>query len=495
MSGEELIRGSKYEWRPGEHLGGGGFGRVIAVSSEWGDGAAKFVPKAPGAQRELLFEELSDCRNVIPIIDSSETDRHYIIIMPRASQSLREFLNSRGEVLDAGDIVAILNDVAIALADIGGRIVHRDIKPENILLLDGDWQLADFGISRYAEATTGDDTRKYAWTPQYAAPEQWRAERASAATDVYALGVIAFEMLTGSRPFPGPDVHDYRNQHLHDQPPALDGVPASLSALIEEMLFKAAGARPAPSNLQARLARVLESPPLQGLQRLQDANRAEVRRQAERERQTSAQRSEEERRADLAASANSSLTRISEALRVAIVEAAAAAHQTGRPGGDWHLELGPATLSFLRRSAPVRPTWGGWESPAFDLIATAQMRLSIPRTSYGYDGRSHSIWFCDAQSDGEYRWFETAFMVSPLMRASTSAENPFALNDGEESAKALWAGMAEYQAAWPFTPLVVGELDEFLDRWSTWFAEAAQGTLSHPTTMPERTAQGSWRRD
>jgi serine/threonine protein kinase len=69
--------------------------------------------------------------------------------------------------------------------------------------LDGRWCLADFGISRYAEATTAPDTRKLAWTPAYAAPEQWRAEPASAATDVYALGVIAYELLAGIRPFRG----------------------------------------------------------------------------------------------------------------------------------------------------------------------------------------------------------------------------------------------------------------------------------------------------
>jgi eukaryotic-like serine/threonine-protein kinase len=52
--------------------------------------------------------------------------------------------------------------------------------------------------------------------------------------------------------------------------------------------------------------------------------------------------------------------------------------------------------------------------------------------------------------------------------------------------------MAEFQMAWPFTHVIVGELDEFIDRWIGWFAQAAEGTLSHPSTMPEREAQ--WRR-
>lgn len=53
--------------------------------------------------------------------------------------------------------------------------------------------------------------------------------------------------------------------------------------------------------------------------------------------------------------------------------------------------------------------------------------------------------------------------------------------------------MAEYQAAWPFTPLVIGELDEFIDRWAAWLAQASTGGLQHPSTMPERPSN-NWRR-
>jgi hypothetical protein len=76
-----------------------------------------------------------------------------------------------------------------------------------------------------------------------------------------------------------------------------------------------------------------------------------------------------------------------------------------------------------------------------------------------------------------------------------AAQEPFALAPGAEVAKAAWSGMAEYQVAWPFTPLVVGELDEFIGRWATSLASAAQGSLSHPTQMPEIQPQRSWRRE
>lgn len=73
-------------------------------------------------------------------------------------------------------------------------------------------------------------------------------------------------------------------------------------------------------------------------------------------------------------------------------------------------------------------------------------------------------------------------------------QDPFALDPGEESAKALWAGMAEFQMAWPFTRLGVDDLGEFVDRWPGWFADAAAGKLAHPSSMPERDPAGSWRR-
>jgi serine/threonine-protein kinase len=90
-------------------------------------------------------------------------------------------------------------------------------------------------------------------------------------------------------------------------------------------------------------------------------------------------------------------------------------------------------------------------------------------------------------------WYETAFMVSPLRR-ERGRQDPFALIPGDASAKALWSGMAEYQVAWPFTELVVGDIDEFVDRWVGWFAAAVEGRLAHPSQMPERHAEGTWRR-
>ncbi|MHC2672765.1 serine/threonine protein kinase [Bradyrhizobium diazoefficiens] len=246
----------KHDWVLGDRLGAGGFGRVFAAENQDGlKAAVKLVPKVPGASRELLFVDLKGARGIVPVIDSGEQDEHWVLVMPRASKSLREHLASTKGLLSTADATSILIDVASALADLNGKVVHRDLKPENVLYLDGKWCLSDFGISRYAEATTAADTQKYALSPPYAAPERWRAERATGAADVYALGVMAFEMLVGRKPFPGPHIEDYREQHLHDEPPSIDAGTPVLKAVVTETLFKAPGARPSPANLLARLTR------------------------------------------------------------------------------------------------------------------------------------------------------------------------------------------------------------------------------------------------
>ena len=158
------------EWHIGEQLGKGGFGRVFSAQSVSGEAAViKLVPKAPGAAREILFEKLAEVPHVVPIIDSGEWGDCWVLVMPKADKSLRQYLSENIEHLTLDDTVRVLSDVTQALEAIEGRVVHRDIKPDNILLLDGQWCLADFGISRYAEATTEPDTRKSSMTYSYAA--------------------------------------------------------------------------------------------------------------------------------------------------------------------------------------------------------------------------------------------------------------------------------------------------------------------------------------
>jgi serine/threonine-protein kinase len=477
------------DWELGNLIHEGGFGKVYEASSDDGrECVAKLVPKEPGSEREMLFgEDISDARNVVPTIDQGETVDAYVLIMPRAERSLADEIASRG-AMDAAAGLPILTDIATALADLDGRVVHRDLKPQNVLLLDGHWCLADFGISRYAEASTAPDTRKLARSSPYAAPEQWREERATSAVDVYALGIVAYELLTGSWPFPGPD---FREQHLHGSPPALPDVGPRLAALIAQCIDKAPGGRPTPGGVLARLQRVTEDRHSAAAAALADVNRAEIDRLAEDSRAASVAQTEEDRRQELSHTALRTFTAISDPL-FDMVQSAASAAEVQRKGTSWSATLRHARLDVWE-VVPVRSSpWGGSLRPAFDVISSSAISLSFRPDRTGYEGRSHSLWYCDAQQADVYAWFETAFMTTGLVSSSRS-QAPFGLGPGAEAGRALAPIMDVTQCAWPFTKLEDDGIDEFIDRWIAWFAIAAQGQLQHPTHMPERDPRGSYR--
>ena len=327
------------KWRLGDQLGAGGFADVYRARSGNGTSAVvKLVRKLPGTHRELLFVDLDDVPNVVPIIDWGEHDDYWVLVMPEAEKSLRDRLIEVEGRLDTSEAVPVLIDVAQALVAIESRVVHRDIKPENILLLDGSWRLADFGIARYAEATTAPDTLKYSMSRAYAAPEQWRGERASSATDVYALGVVAYELLAGQLPFQGVDL---RQQHLEETPETISGIPDRLRSLVNECLYKGPEARPRPQNLLARLQGSMQAASA-AASRLQQANALAVQRKAEDERQQSAAQVEAERRRTLRAAAEQSLETTLALLHQQIADNAPAVRVAGSPPRSW--ALNDATL-------------------------------------------------------------------------------------------------------------------------------------------------------
>lgn len=350
----------EHDWVVGERIAGGGFASVYEVDSEGTAGAAKFIPKDPGAKRELLFaDDLGSARNVVPVIGSGETEDHWVIVMPRAEQSLRQWLDRLDGPADLEAGLRVIEDMATALGDIDGRVAHRDVKPENVLFLDGAWCLSDFGISRYVEATTSQDTRKFALTYAYAAPERWRFIRATTATDVYSLGIVAFETLAGRRPFLGPTEDAYREQHLDESPPRLADAPPLLSALVDECMFKGPEARPTPANILLRVEQARKTPPSPGLKRLQEAHSSAVARHAETALQQSHARSDSERRAELFEAAEVGFQRLATELAAEIEGAAPSASTSHRSVPAWSISLGQATLTLSRaKQAPRAPGSG-----------------------------------------------------------------------------------------------------------------------------------------
>ena len=299
-------------------------------------------------------------------------------------------------------------------------------------------------------------------------------------------------MICGRRPFPGPSFEDYREQHLHAVPDSIQGVPPGMAAALEQCMDKSPGARPSSASLRSRLDRLAQKGESGRLASLAEADRAAVREQAEASRLASERATVTNVRNNLFASARTSFDRIAGELFGAVQAAAPTARAVGNRGGTRILSMGAATLSITGAERTQENPWQ-WEAPSMEVIAHASIEVAIPTDRYDYEGRSHSLWFCDAGEEGVFGWWETAFMVSPML-PRRFRKNPAALDPGVESAKALWTGIAEYQVAWPFMPVVPYDAEEFIERWGEWFAAAAQGRLSMPTAMPERNVSGSWRR-
>src|SRR5262249_24453990 len=147
--------------------------------------------------------------HIVPVFDSGDAHGRLWYVMPYIrGESLRARLEREGK-LRVPDALRITREVAEAL-DYAHRqgVVHRDVKPENILLVEGQALLADFGIARGTAGAVADHTPTATGlilgTPAYMSPEQMDARvDIDGRSDVYSLGCVLYEMLAGSRPFPG----------------------------------------------------------------------------------------------------------------------------------------------------------------------------------------------------------------------------------------------------------------------------------------------------
>lgn len=465
-----------WEWDESKRLGGGGFGQVYEAHGPTADRlAAKVVPKAEGASREqLIAQDAPESSHVVPILHVEETSDAYVLFMPRADYSLRQKI---GSGITASEAIAILVDIAEALTVIAPTVVHRDIKPDNVLYWNGKWALCDFGIARYANAATATDTRKEALTLPYAAPEQWRYERATSATDVYAFGVMAFELLSGQLPFSGTP-EEIRIHHLQTVPPLLPGN-RKLSWIISECLQKAPEARPTAANLQVRLRRAGEEAATKGATSLAAAQSAVLEARAAEQVQHEMARTERERREALAASARLGYSALVEEL-VEFITDEAPATRVENQGDGVTLSLGEARLSMSRlRDSP------GLKSQ-FDVISYGDVRLEASGLS-----RSHSLYFADFDSSESYSWFELGFMQG----WSADFNNEPRAQPPSRGLSAFGGAVGGMQLGWGIVPLDIGDLDRFVDFWADRFGQAAKGRFPRLSQLPDgRTNHPKYRR-
>ena len=220
--------------------------------------------------REIRFAARLDHPNVLPLYDSGEAAGCLYLVMPvMEGETLRTRLD-RGEPMPVEEAVSIAIEVAEAL-DYAHRqvVVHRDIKPENIMLRDGHAIVTDFGIAKALVIATADSAASTrvsgpGGTPAYWSPEQASGEEIDGRSDLFALGCVLFEMLTGEAAFTGPTVQAVIADHAVRVPPNVtevrSSVPEAVSATVVSLLEKRPRARPATGGLVVEALRALDAP-------------------------------------------------------------------------------------------------------------------------------------------------------------------------------------------------------------------------------------------
>jgi hypothetical protein len=210
-----------------------------------------FAPEAYARfEREARLAAKLDHPNIVPIFAVGHRDSVAYYTMRFVRGGTLETILAGKKPLELDYCVRVLRDVAAALDHAHRQgVVHRDIKPANILLGEsGHAMVADFGIAKALGNTSGNATGTgIIGSPAYMSPEQWRGDELDGRADQYALAVVAFEMLSGVRPFETARVEDLLTLHLSAEMPDITairpGLPASTDAALRRALSKLSSER------------------------------------------------------------------------------------------------------------------------------------------------------------------------------------------------------------------------------------------------------------
>lgn len=237
--------------------------------------ALKFLPYAfmndeaylQRFEREVRIVAQLEHRNIVPVYDFGEfEDQPYIAMRYMLAGSVEELL-AAGRI-PLSRVLSIVEQVASALDYAHQKgILHRDLKPSNILLDDGGGVfITDFGIARIlGEGGSNITTQGVVGTPSYMSPEQARGEPLDGRSDVYSLGVMLFELITGSRPFDSDTPYSIAVMHVTMQPPSPRDVAPSVTSPVEAVILRALQKQPdqryATAGELAQALRIAADPP------------------------------------------------------------------------------------------------------------------------------------------------------------------------------------------------------------------------------------------
>lgn len=356
--------------------------------------------------------------------------------------------------------------------------MHRDLKPDNVLHHDGRWKVADLGIARFVEEATASNTLKECLSPYYAAPEQWRLERATHATDVYALGCVGFCLLTGTPPF----TKEPEIQHLREPLPKFECTDGRLKALINNMTRKTPETRPAWARIHTVLEEITVTPvavPSAPVAILADVGAQVAEREQRLQARLAEERSAEEARRSIAEAAFEILAENVERLWTKMsAQAPNAERSLERGGGMFECRLGFGSLA-VNMSRTNRHPPGEFRESRWDVVASSQILVTQERPQYQW---SASLWFMRRAESEEYRWHEVSYWT---LAVGEERFEPFAAS-GQDADYAGSSVMHTVNIAFGPETIDDEKEDAFHDRWIWLLALAAAGDLRRPSAMPIR---------
>jgi len=217
------------------------YGRDVAIKVYHIDAAAD--GQAARIARKMFFNEahivgMLQHPNILPIYDAGEEDGKYYVVMEhvQGARTLGAYCRP-DNLLPVEDVVKIIFKCAKALHYAHGRgLIHRDIKPNNIMLTpDNDVRIIDFGIAIQEDSDIS-QIRGIAGSPSYMSPEQVQSAELSPSSDLYSLGAVMYELLTGFRPFRGADLSKLLNQIVYATPAPVHTLRKDIPEELEEVV-------------------------------------------------------------------------------------------------------------------------------------------------------------------------------------------------------------------------------------------------------------------